>query len=71
MELDLVVVQGDVVQILQDKGLDAVDPGEDAGKEKAQGFAVGDQGRGGGPAQVKLQVDDLEAGETEIFQGPF
>ncbi len=37
-------------------------PREDAGKEKAQRFAVGDQGHGRGLAQVKLQVDHFEAG---------
>ena len=70
MELDLVVVQGDIVQVLQDKGLSAVGPGEDAGKEKAQRFAVGDQVSRGGLAQVKFQVDHLEAGLTEVFQVP-
>ena len=71
MEPDLVIVQGDIVQILQDKSLGAVAPGKNAGKEKAQRFAVRELGAPLRAGTGQVQVDHLETGQTEVFQNPF
>ncbi len=67
MELDFVIVQGDIVKILQDKGLGLGQPGENPGKEEPQRFTGRDQGRHRGLGQIEMQVDHLETGLAELF----
>ena len=67
-QLDGVVIDGHIVEVLQDKGVAVFDAaGQHAGEEKTQVFKFGAKMGGQGVGEVQIQMDGFDFLQAKFF----